>query len=92
MNDPEFLGYVYLYAEGVKEGPLTSDERAAIVERFNEAEGTAAERAQRAVEAAIGTRRYRIDEMRKSANLDNTLRLLADVQAAAQQWQATRKK
>jgi hypothetical protein len=87
VNDQEFLKHIYRYAESVKGAPLTQAERDRIVAEFNAADGDAPTRARIAVRQALGLREL-VEELRKSANLDNTRRLLQDLQSAAQQWQA----
>ncbi len=90
MNDSEFLMHVYRYAEVLKGDALTDDERNIVVGEFNDLKGDAHSRALQAVRKALGIE-HQLEELRKSANLDNTQRLLIDLQNAAAKWQASKK-
>jgi hypothetical protein len=90
MTDHEFLDTIYRYGEALKGRPLTPTERQRILEEFNQATGDAHARAKLAVRKVLGAGSL-YEEMRKSANLDNTQRLLADLERAAAQWQASKK-
>lgn len=90
MRDSDFLDYVYSYAENLNRGSLTQQQRDEIVSVFNRLEGDGYARARRAVRQVLGLNEL-TEELRKSANLDNSKRLLQDLQAAAQQWQAKKK-
>lgn len=89
MDDATFVAFLSRYAQELKGEPLTAAEMKELVDAFNSEQGSAGERAQAAAEKVI--RRRRQDELRKSANIDNTLRLLQDLQQAAKQWQAAKK-
>lgn len=89
MNDAQFIAKIYAYAEALKKSPLTQTEEDEILAHFNSEKGTAQERAIRAVRRALGLDVLK-EEFRKSANLDNTARLLQDLQKAATQWQANK--
>lgn len=91
MNDREFLDVIIHWATSLKQAPLTSFEKDQIVKEFNTSSGSNFERAQEAVNNVI-RRRLTEDILSKSANLDNTKRLLDDVRSAASQWKPESKK
>lgn len=89
MDNQQFAVQLIRYAEGLKRSPLTQAESRRIIEVFNASAGTSAfERARKAIEQVIGESIGQ-DELRKSANLDNTIRLLQDLQMASQRFQAS---
>lgn len=90
MNDKDFLDVIYRYAEYVKRSDLTQFEREGIVTEFNAAQGDPYTKAREAVRKVLGVTQL-IEEMRKTADLDNTQRLLQDLMNAATQWQAKKK-
>lgn len=90
MNDSEFMIRVYRYAAFLKKSNLTEQERDAIVIEFNKLEGNVESRAIRAVRIVLGLSNL-TEEIRKSANLDNSRRLIQDLEAAAREWQAKKK-
>jgi hypothetical protein len=90
VDDNEFLNYIHRYAASLKGAPISSAEAQRIIAEFNALDGEAYERARKAVRTALGLNQL-VEELRKSANLDNTRRLLLDLQNAAKQWQATKK-
>jgi len=91
MDDAGFLKVVFRYAEAKNDGPLTKTQRDEIIAEFNRATGGAEKRALEAIRNVLKLN-VLLEDLRKSANLDNTQRLLQDLQSAAAQWQATAKK
>ena len=91
MNDREFLDVIYRYAEYVKRAPLSQAERERIITEFNSAQGDPYTKAREAVRKVLGLSQL-IEGMRKTADLDNTQRLLQDLMNAANQWQAAKNK
>ncbi len=91
MEDREFLSVIYRWAASLKKAELTDDEKNQIIKEFNEASGTYYDRAQKAVNSVI-RQHLTEDILSKSANLDNTKRLLNDVKNAASQWKPSSKK
>ena len=90
MTDKEFLDIIFKYATLVKGGQLTEDERKRIIAEFNQLQGNAYSRAQKAIRDVLEIS-ILLEDMRKNANLDNTQRLLADLQDAAVIWDASKK-
>lgn len=90
MTDAEFLTHVFSYAAMLKQSTLTDAERQAIINEFNSLSGDAHSRAQTAIRKVLNIGPL-VEEIRKSANLDNTDRLLTDLQNAAAKWQASKK-
>ncbi len=91
MNDQTFLDYVLRYAAAVKGSSISSEEQKAIISEFNSTSGDALGRAVDAI-AKVLSQRILAEELSKNLNLDNTERLLHDLQSAAAQWQSGKPK
>lgn len=87
MVDHEFLTHVYRYAEALQQRQLTDAQKTAILSHYLRLDGSHEHRATKAVRQALGMDEF-VEEIRKSANLSNTQRLLQDLRAAAARLQA----
>lgn len=91
MNDQSFLLKMYEYAENLKGSKLSEQDKEQILTEFNKLTGPAESRAVKAVRSVLGFGKL-TEEIRKSANLDNSRRLLQDLQASAREWQSKKGK
>lgn len=81
----DFLEKIYRYAESLKKSPLTQEEKDKILNEFYK---LGSDPFTNAVESVHKVLRRSIVEsdLTKSANLDNTRRLLSDIKDAASKW------
>lgn len=89
MSEQDFLKAIYDLAEKLKKSPLTSTEKEEIFKIFNSKEGSAFERAKESINEAIGSQ---VISERTLASVDDTKRLLKDLEVAARKWQQSKKK
>lgn len=91
-NEDEILiNHMESYAAHLKKAQLTDVEKREIIRVFNEdRDPSTFKRAQRAVDSVVRNV-VGLDRLEKSANFDNTQRLLEDLRQAAEAWAAKKK-
>ena len=88
MNEKKFIDSIFQVGEQVKGSKLTQLEKSNIIDDYNKSKaGTAAKKAQEAIERTLNKKIYRVlIEKSASSSLDNLDDLLAQMNAEAGKW------